>query len=133
MMVRMSGRLHGVVIDCPDPDAIAAFYQQLLGLVRVQDEGHWVVIGDAPDRPGLAFQRIDNYRAPTWPDPEVPQQIHLDVKVDDLDAGEAEALALGATRLPAGGETFRVFSDPIGHPFCLVTFPPWSPDDVIAG
>lgn len=116
----MSGRLHGVVIDCPDPDALATFYQRLLGMVRVTDSGDWVVIGDSPDRPGLAFQKVDDFRPPTWPDPEVPQQIHFDVAVDDLDAGEAEALALGARRLSGGGATFRVFADPVGHPFCLV-------------
>ena len=54
-----------------------------------------------------------------WPDPARPQQAHLDIMVDDLDAGEQRALALGATRLNGGGETFRVFADPAGHPFCL--------------
>src|SRR5690606_35791676 len=58
-----------VVIDCPDPDALAAFYQRLLGMVRVNDDGGWVVIGDAPDRPGLAFQRVDDFRPPTLAGP----------------------------------------------------------------
>jgi Glyoxalase-like domain len=40
--------------------------------------------------------------------------------VDDLDAGEARALELGASRLNSGGERFRVFADPAGHPFCLI-------------
>jgi catechol 2,3-dioxygenase-like lactoylglutathione lyase family enzyme len=119
-MSRMTPRLHGVVIDCPDPDALATFYAQLLGMVRVNNEEGWVVIGDSPDRPGLAFQKIDNYRAPTWPDPAVPKQIHFDIEVDDADTAEERALKLGATRLPGGGATFRVFADPAGHPFCLV-------------
>jgi catechol 2,3-dioxygenase-like lactoylglutathione lyase family enzyme len=119
-MVRMTGRLHGVVIDCPDPDALATFYERLLDMVRVNDEDGWVVIGDSPDRPGLAFQKIDSYRAPTWPDPEVPQQLHLDIKVDDIEAAEARALEFGAKRLPGGGTSFRVFADPVGHPFCLI-------------
>ena len=46
--------------------------------------------------------------------------MHVDVLVDDLDAGEAAVLRLGATSLDAGTETFRVFTDPAGHPFCLV-------------
>lgn len=115
-------RLHGIVIDCPDPDALATFYQQLLGMVRVNDDGDWVVIGDSPDRPGLAFQRSLDYQAPTWPDPEVPQQFHLDIRVADLDTSEEAALRLGAKRRPGGGERFRVFADPVGHPFCLVWF-----------
>ena len=116
----MIGRLHGIVVDCPDPGALAAFYEALLGMQRVQDEGDWVVIGDAADRPGVAFQRIDDYHPPSWPEGDRPQHRHFDVRVDDLDVAEAAALALGATRLAGGGSTFRVFADPVGHPFCLV-------------
>ena len=49
------GRWHGLVIDCPDPRGLASFYQALLGMQRVQDDDDWVVIADAPDRPGLAW------------------------------------------------------------------------------
>jgi catechol 2,3-dioxygenase-like lactoylglutathione lyase family enzyme len=119
-LASMIGRLHGIVIDCEDPDALATFYESLLSMRRVQDEGDWVVIGDAPDRPGVAFARIPEYRPPTWPDGERPQYRHFDVRVDDLDLAEASVLELGATPLPGGGETFRVYADPAGHPFCLV-------------
>ncbi|GAB3645060.1 VOC family protein [Glycomyces tarimensis] len=117
----MIGTLHEFVIDCPDPKSLSAFYRQLLGMSEVQDDGDWVVIGDGSDRPGIAFQQAEVYRAPTWPSPEVHQQMHLDVKVDDLDEGERRVLKIGARRLEGGGETFRVFADPVGHPFCLVT------------
>jgi hypothetical protein len=69
----------------------------------------------------VMVQQIGGYRAPRWPDPAEPQQAHLDILVDDLDAGEARALAIGATRLDGEGPTFRVFADPAGHPFCLTT------------
>jgi acyl-CoA hydrolase len=46
--------------------------------------------------------------------------MHVDVLVGDLVAAEAEVLRLGATSLDAGTETFRVYTDPSGHPFCLV-------------
>jgi hypothetical protein len=39
----------------------------------------------------------------------------------DADAAEEAALALGATRLPGVGENWRVYADPHGHPFCLLT------------
>ncbi len=116
----MIGRWHGLVIDCPEPGALAAFYQKLLGMQRVQDEGTFVVIGDAADRPGVAFQQIPDLRMPQWGDPDRPQQMHLDVRVDDLDEAEERVLGLGARRLPGGGERFRVYADPAGHPFCLV-------------
>jgi catechol 2,3-dioxygenase-like lactoylglutathione lyase family enzyme len=115
----MIGRWHGLVIDCPDPDQLATFYAELLGMVRVQDDGDWVVIGDAVDRPGLAFQRLEDYRPPRWPDPEYPKHMHLDVRVDDLDDGEQKVLALGATPRMRH-ETCRVYLDPAGHPFCLI-------------
>lgn len=123
MMGGVIGRWHGLVIDCPEPGELAGFYEALLGMVRVQDAADWVVIGDAPDRPGLAFQRSPDWRAPSWPDPALPQQMHLDVRVPDLDEAQDRVLALGARRLPGGGERFRVFADPVGHPFCLVRSP----------
>jgi catechol 2,3-dioxygenase-like lactoylglutathione lyase family enzyme len=118
-MTGMIGKLHGVVIDCPDPSALATFYQELLCMVRLDDEDDWVAIGDSPERPGLAFQRVAEFHAPEWPDPRSPQQFHLDVRVDDIDAAERRVLALGARRLPGEGQDFRVFADPVGHPFCL--------------
>jgi catechol 2,3-dioxygenase-like lactoylglutathione lyase family enzyme len=114
------GTLHGIVIDCPDPSALAGFYEQLLGMRRVQDEPDWVVIGVAPDQPGIAFVRVPEHRPPTWPDGPRPQHRHFDVRVDDLDAAEQQVLAIGARRLADGGGTFRVFADPVGHPFCLI-------------
>ena len=115
------GRWHGLVIDCPDPRGLASFYQALLGMQRVQDDDDWVVIADAPDWPGLAFQLAPDLQPPQWPDPGHPQQMHLDIAVTDIDQAEKEALALGAKRLPGEGKSFRVYRDPAGHPFCLVT------------
>jgi hypothetical protein len=52
--------------------------------------------------------------------PEVPQQMHLDVIVDNLYAAEAAVLELGATKHEhPPGTSYRVFPDPAGHPFCL--------------
>lgn len=57
------------------------------------------MIGDAPDRPGLAFAQVENYHPPTWPEGERPQFHHFDVRVEDLDIGEAAVLELEARRL----------------------------------
>lgn len=118
----MIGRLHGIVIDCPDPDALATFYQGLLGMIRVQESPDNIVIGDSADRPGLQFARVADYVPPTWPTGERPQFLHLDARVDNLAEATRQAEALGARRLPGGGDNFTVFADPIGHPFCLVEF-----------
>ena len=114
----MIGHLYNVVIDCPDPPALARFYNELLGLPVTTEREGWVVISD--DRVRMAFQNAPNLREPQWPDPERPQQMHLDVMVEDVEAAEQKVVALGAKRLPGDGEDFRVFEDPAGHPFCLV-------------
>ncbi|MGI5213537.1 VOC family protein [Plantactinospora sp. CA-290183] len=117
----MIGQLRTVVIDCPDPRALAGFYAELLGLPVTDDpDNEWVVLGgERGHHPRLAFQRAPDLREPRWPDPERPQQFHLDVTVSDIERAEAAALRLGATRLPGEGEGWRVYADPAGHPFCL--------------
>lgn len=118
----MIGTLDVVVIDCPDTRALARFYAELLGgeIVVYEDDWAEVVLPNEGHRPIVAFQRVDDYRAPVWPGQDTPQQVHLDVKVDDLDVGEQAVLAIGATATGAGTETFRVYLDPAGHPFCLI-------------
>jgi len=109
------------VIDCPNPRFLAAFYSQVLGLSINEDLGDWVVIGAEPGLRQLAFQRVHEWVPPRWPDPAHPQQLHLDIRVTDPDQAEEQLLALGATRVPGERETgFRVFTDPVGHPFCIV-------------
>jgi hypothetical protein len=56
-----------------------------------------------------------------WPDPAYPQRLHLDIRVRNADEAERELTALGAVRVPGEREAgFRVFTDPVGHPFCIV-------------
>jgi hypothetical protein len=116
-------RMRSVVVDCPDPVALAEFYRQLVGGEVTSTEDDWVVLEPEPGR-RLAFQLAEDYAAPTWPTGERPQQFHLDVTVDDIDDAEPAVLALGATKHEAQpGEDddgqFRVYLDPVGHPFCL--------------
>lgn len=86
-----------------------------------EDIGNWVVIGLEPGLRQLAFQRAAEWVPPRWPDAAYPQQLHLDIRVSDADQAERELRALGATRIPNEHETgFRVFADPVGHPFCIV-------------
>jgi catechol 2,3-dioxygenase-like lactoylglutathione lyase family enzyme len=115
------GRLDKTVIDCPEPRALAEFYAAVLGMQINHDFGDWVVIGIEPGARQLAFQRTAKWVPPRWPDPDHPQQLHLDIRVEDVDEAERAVVALGARRVPAARETgFRVFVDPVGHPFCLV-------------
>ena len=109
-----------VVLDTPEPRALADFYCALLGWRVIREEDDWVTIrGDSSA--GMAFQLAPNLVPPTWPDPAVPQQFHLDVTVPDLEDAERRVLAIGArlTGQPEQPATFRAYLDPSGHPFCL--------------
>jgi catechol 2,3-dioxygenase-like lactoylglutathione lyase family enzyme len=109
-----------VALDTPHPAGLARFYTALLGWEVERVDEDWVTIG-AGSGPRLAFQLAPDHRPPTWPDETVPQQLHLDLAVDDLAAAAAYAESLGAERLTGleAPEGFVVFRDPSGHPFCL--------------
>lgn len=126
-------RLDLIIIDCSDALELAGFYATILGW-EMEDDGDpdWVNLippggGVSPDNPDgratLAFQRIDDFIAPTWPGGAHPQQFHLDFSVGDIDAAEPAVLAAGATvheHQPSEDGGFRVYLDPAGHPFCLI-------------
>src|SRR6202034_1766799 len=88
-------RYRSFVLDCPDPGALAAFYAALLDW-KAEITGDWADIRSA-DGQCISFQQVEDYTAPQWPGQQVPQQMHLDVIVDDLDAGEAAVLRPRAT------------------------------------
>ncbi|MER6587883.1 VOC family protein [Micromonospora chalcea] len=117
------GRLHHLIVDCPDPMAEARFWSAVLGDPVTYADDDFAVVSAGTAASGLAFQRVADLVAPTWPDPAVPQQMHLDVMVDDQEAVGTAVLALGARRL-AGD---HVYADPAGHPFCLIPRPTWAP------
>ena len=117
----MIGRLHTVVIDCPDPAALATFYAELTGWPLLEHDEDWCTVGEGTTGPRLAFQRATTYlRRTVLAGPRhAPQQLHLDFLVEDIELAEEQVLSLGAKPLPGGEEDFRVYADPAGHPFCL--------------
>jgi hypothetical protein len=125
-------------IDCADPINLANFYSSITGLkVDVTTENTdsnivWVELKDNQGIPKLAFQKVANYKAPTWPEGPIPQQLHLDFAVKNLDETEIELLKIGAVKTefqPGSPKTndysteFRVYLDPEGHPFCIIHRP----------
>jgi len=125
-MVTPVGALASISIDCPDPDALAPFYCALLGLEEAFATPDRGVICLSGAGPMVSLMRVDTYVAPAWPGGPQHQQMHLDVAVDDLGSAVPSAIALGATEAahqPAPDQ-WRVFLDPVGHPFCLSTVRP---------
>ncbi|MEC5167891.1 VOC family protein [Glaciihabitans sp. GrIS 2.15] len=118
----MFGRIHHLILDCPDPRSLGRFYSELLGQPVTYDSEDFVVVAENDTTSGLAFQLAPNHRPPTWPNPAIPQQMHLDIMVESVAVATARILALGARKLD--GED--VFADPAGHPFCLIKRPGWA-------
>lgn len=109
-----------VVFDAADLAAESEFWAGLLGgTADAEDDWHTVFVDGKAQ---LGFQLAPNHVPPEWPG-GTPQQIHLDLYVDDVEAAHEEARALGAKLLqPAdigSAHGFQVYADPAGHPFCL--------------
>jgi catechol 2,3-dioxygenase-like lactoylglutathione lyase family enzyme len=132
-------RVRQVVLDTTDPRLLAEFYRGLLGLeYRPGDEPppegqddavgrDWLVLRAPPGGVQLAFQGVERQAATTWPEQDVPQQLHLDctvTSVEDLARVHERAVALGARalldRTDDPDEPLWVHADPAGHPFCVL-------------
>ena len=110
-----------VVFDAADLAVESAFWAAVLdGTVDAEDDWHTVSVDG---NPRLGFQLAPNHVPPEWPDGN-PQQIHLDLYVEDVASAHDEALSLGARLLKPAEDInsaagFQVYADPAGHPFCL--------------
>lgn len=119
---RLALRVTTVNIDCGDAAAMAEFYGRLLGWPITYRDDDFILMRDPSGGAGLSFQARHDYHPPVWPEQPGAQEkmMHLDIRVDDLEAAVAHALASGA-RLASyqGRDDLRVLLDPAGHPFCL--------------
>ncbi|MEU2355257.1 VOC family protein [Streptomyces misionensis] len=119
-------KLGVVVLDCPDPGALARFYAEVLGGTVGREDDDWVELS-VPEGQTLAFQRAAGHTPPQWPRADHNgQQLHLDFDAGstwaEIDAAHEKVLALGARPLDLEDrekKDFQVYADPAGHPFCL--------------
>jgi catechol 2,3-dioxygenase-like lactoylglutathione lyase family enzyme len=130
-VTRPEMRVVGPVLDAPDAVGLARFYERLLGWTMVAVEGPrpgyppedgWAKLRSPAADQKIEFQWERHYVAPTWPAAAGEQQMmmHLDIEVDNLEAGVAWALEAGAVLAEhQPQEGVRVMLDPAGHPFCL--------------
>ena len=118
----MELKLSATVLDSPDARVLADFYRRLLGWEVKFEDDDWVMLKAPDGGAGLSFQTEAQYVRPVWPAAEGDPQMmmHLDIRVDDLDAAGTHAAEQGAelaSHQPQ--EDVRVYLDPAGHPFCL--------------
>jgi predicted enzyme related to lactoylglutathione lyase len=112
-----------LVFDAASLSPESKFWGGVLGgVVKVYDRWHMVFV---EDKPVLGIQLAPDHVPPDWPD-GAPQQIHLDLWVDDVEAAHEEVMSLGAKLLqpaapppPDAADNHQVYADPAGHPFCL--------------
>jgi predicted enzyme related to lactoylglutathione lyase len=110
-----------VVFDAPDLEGESSFWARMLGGTVDRDDDWHSIDVDGVTR--LGVQLAPDHVPPDWPD-GAPQQIHLDLHVEDVASAHDEAIALGARLLQAADDRtapsgFQVYADPAGHPFCL--------------
>lgn len=111
-----------VNIGAPDPIGLARFYERLLGWPIAREEPGFVVLRDPAGGVSVSFQLEAGHVPPTWPAQPGDQQmqLHLEIKVDDLEGAQAFAVECGATVAEfQPQDDVRVCLDPAGHPFCL--------------
>jgi hypothetical protein len=111
-----------VTFDAADLEAESAFWAGVLGgQVEADDDWHMVVVNGEPR---VGVQLAPDHLPPDWPNGSTPQQIHLDLWVDNFRSAHDEVMRLGARVLREAqgnttGDDFQVYADPAGHPFCL--------------
>ena len=111
------GWVASVTIDAAEPEGLARFWADLLGLRVRPREGTFVALQRPPaGAPELVFQPV--------PEPKRDKvRIHLDVNVPDLDAAVRRVRELGGspvTEVHEDGDTWWVMRDPEGNEFCLI-------------
>jgi predicted enzyme related to lactoylglutathione lyase len=114
-----------ITLDSSDARRDAKFWSGVLGWDIAHEQDEYAML-TGPGGLALGFGTIADYKAPEWPNANGSKQFHFDLAVDDLDAGVAKCVELGAT-FPEEqpGDTWRVLLDPSGHPFCLTLAANW--------
>ncbi len=112
------GALHEIVVDCSNPEALARFWQAMIGGEVVVESPDWVVLDGDEEGFYFGFQKV--------PEPKRGKnRIHIDVEVEELEPAIDQAEQLGARKI--GGliddddGSFQVMADPGGNEFCFVT------------
>jgi predicted enzyme related to lactoylglutathione lyase len=107
-----------VTVDCHDPESLAVFWAEILGLpVKGPFGADFVMLArPSEDAVAMAFQRVPE-------DKVVKNRAHVDLRIDDLDAVTALVERLGGSRVEDHDEEnfrWRVMRDPEGNEFCLM-------------
>ena len=113
----MAARL-GLVLDCADPDTLAAFWSSAIGYAVLGGAGSYVLLVDeAGQQPKLLLQRVAEPKSGK-------NRMHVDIETPTVDAEVARLEALGARRIEPQaieehGTRWVLMADPEGNEFCV--------------
>ncbi len=112
------GALHEIVFDCPNPEALARFWQALIGGEVEVESDDWVVLDGDEFGFYMRFQHSDDKKSGR-------NRVSFDVEVDDLATATDEAEQLGARKLggvvdDGEGGSIQVMADPAGNEYSLI-------------
>jgi predicted enzyme related to lactoylglutathione lyase len=113
-----------IIVDCLDPDRVAAFWSALLERPVDYTKGPYVVLSRESDRDlRVSFQRVTEGKVGK-------NRVHFDISSEDIPATRDLVEALGGRRVDgyeSGG--FLVMADPEGNEFCIVPISAIEVDD----
>jgi hypothetical protein len=113
----MGSRIGDIIVDCGDPELLAAFWSEVLGYRIFARDDSGVAIRGTTVSPDILFIRVAEPKG-------AKNRLHFDVCPTDGDQAEelARLLALGATRSRiVGSGSWVVLEDPEGNEFCLMS------------
>lgn len=120
------GKLTQLILECDDAEQLAQFWQEVLDLPDAEGDSEWMTLRWEPVG-RFSFHRVAGYRPPAWPGEHGEQHAHFDLLVDDLDDASLAVEKAGARPLTdvldPGPKAWRIYADPAGHPFCLMSVP----------
>ncbi|MCP3939170.1 MAG: VOC family protein [Actinomycetia bacterium] len=116
----MAPRVGTITVNTEDLDKAVAFWSSFLGVEVLHsntDIGIVWLCPDTPDGVNMAFQLVATRPAP-------PNEVHLDIAVDDLDSAQAKIEQLGGSLVAVNhlgnGFEWRVVTDSEGNQFCIL-------------
>lgn len=116
-------RILSVVLDCAEPERLAAFWRELVGgeIDERTRSADWVALHDVPAIGHLGFQQVPEHKT-------VKNRVHIDLETDDITRARLAAVALGAESVDDVVDEvtnlLQVMRDPEGNEFCFIQRPP---------
>ena len=108
----------GLVLDCADPERLAAFWSVAIGYTIVGGAGNYVLLVDeAGHQPKLLLQRVDEPKAGK-------NRMHFDIETTTVDEEVTRLESIGTRRIVDDAieeheSRWFVMADPEGNEFCV--------------